>query len=199
MAPLGETGGIPRAEPQPRLVIAAIVAFLSVLNASASMASTVSAEVAMRDLSRLSIEELANIDISSVSKTDQPLSEAAAAIYVITHDDIVRSGASRLPEILRPAPNLQVAQVTATSYAISARGFNGFLSANKLLVLIDGRSVYEPLHAGVFWDARLQMLVDTNLKLTKEIQAAEAGGVPSRSCSQSKDSKEQKCGKSASS
>jgi len=153
MAPLGETGGIPRAEPQPRLVIAAIVAFLSVLNASASMASTVSAEVAMRDLSRLSIEELANIDISSVSKTDQPLSEAAAAIYVITHDDIVRSGASRLPEILRLAPNLQVAQVTATSYAISARGFNG-TAAGKLLVLIDGRSVYTPFFSGVFWDVQ---------------------------------------------
>jgi len=153
MAPLGETGGIPRAEPQPRLVIAAIVAFLSVLNASASMASTVSAEVAMRDLSRLSIEELANIDISSVSKTDQPLSEAAAAIYVITHDDIVRSGASRLPEILRLAPNLQVAQVTATNYAISARGFNG-TAAGKLLVLIDGRSVYTPFFSGVFWDVQ---------------------------------------------
>ena len=103
------------------------------------------------DLRSLSIEELANIDISSVSKTDQPLSEAPAAIYVITHDDIARSGATRLAEILRLAPNLQVAQVTAASYAISARGFNG-TAAGKLLVLIDGRTVYSPFFSGVFWD-----------------------------------------------
>src|SRR5687768_15528661 len=69
------------------------------------------------DLSALSIEELANVDISSVSKTDQPLSEAPAAIYVITREEILRSGATRLPEILRLAPNLQVAQVTGSSFA----------------------------------------------------------------------------------
>jgi iron complex outermembrane receptor protein len=103
------------------------------------------------DFNSLSIEELANIDVSSVSKADQPLSEAAAAIYVITHDDIIRSGATRLPEMLRLAPNLQVAQVTAASYAISARGFNG-TAAGKLLVLIDGRSIYSPFFSGVFWD-----------------------------------------------
>jgi iron complex outermembrane receptor protein len=103
------------------------------------------------DFSSLSIEELANIDVSSVSKADQPLSEAPAAIYVITHDDIIRSGARRLPEMLRLAPNLQVAQVTAASYAITARGFNGTAAA-KLLVLIDGRSIYSPFFSGVFWD-----------------------------------------------
>ena len=103
------------------------------------------------DFRQLSIEELANIDVSSVSKADQPLSDAPAAIYVITHDDIIRSGAKRLPAMLRLAPNLQVAQVTATSYAISARGFNG-TAAGKLLVLIDGRSIYSPFFSGVFWD-----------------------------------------------
>jgi iron complex outermembrane receptor protein len=126
-------------------------ALLSALPASASTGPAISAASAAADLSGLSIEELANIDISSVSKTDQRLSEAPAAIYVITHDEIIRSGSTRLADILRLAPNLQVAQVTATSYAISARGFNGTAAA-KLLVLIDGRSVYTPFFSGVFWD-----------------------------------------------
>lgn len=103
------------------------------------------------DLGALSIEELANVDISSVSKSDQPLSEAPAAVYVITREEILRSGATRLAEILRLAPNLQVAQVTASSNAVSARGFNG-TAASKLLVLVDGRSVYSPFFSGVFWD-----------------------------------------------
>jgi len=105
------------------------------------------------ELSRLSIEELANIDVSSVSKTNQPLGDAPAAIYVITHEEAVRSGAANLAEMLRLAPNLQVARVTANSYAVSARGFNG-TAADKLLVLIDGRSVYTPFSHGVFWDAQ---------------------------------------------
>ncbi|HLZ66192.1 MAG TPA: TonB-dependent receptor [Aliidongia sp.] len=107
------------------------------------------------DLQRLSIEELANIQISSVSKTPEPLSDAPAAVYVISHDDIMRSGQTRLPELLRLAPNLEVAQLTPTTYAISARGFNVGNNASlsdKLLVLIDGRSVYTPLFAGVYWD-----------------------------------------------
>jgi len=108
------------------------------------------------DLERLSIEDLANIEISSVSKVAQPLSEAPAAIYVITHDDIVRSGATTVPEMLRLAPNLEVEQTSASGYVITARGFNGSSAAqnfsDKLLVLIDGRSVYSPLYSGVYWD-----------------------------------------------
>lgn len=99
----------------------------------------------------LSIEDLSNITISSVSKTAEPLSEAAASIYVISRDAILRAGATSVPEMLRLAPNLQVAQITAQSYAITARGFNGS-SSDKLLVLIDGRSVYTPFANGVFWD-----------------------------------------------
>ena len=105
------------------------------------------------DLDRMPIEDLAQIEISSVSKTAEPLSDAPAAIYVITHEDIMRSGATSLPDMLRLAPNLQVAQVTASSFAISARGFNG-TAADKLLVLIDGRSVYTPFANGVLWDAQ---------------------------------------------
>ena len=109
----------------------------------------------VEQLRDLSIEQLANIEISSVSKAAEPLSDAPAAIYVISHDDIARSGATTLPEMLRMAPNLEVAQLNPTSYAISARGFNVGDNAslsNKLLVLVDGRSVYTPLFGGVYWD-----------------------------------------------
>ena len=113
------------------------------------------------DLSSLSFVELANIRITSVSKRDESLADAAASVFVITHDDIRRSGVTSLPEALRLAPNLHVAQVSANSYAISARGFNNS-AANKLLVLIDGRSVYTPLFSGVFWDVQNVMLEDVD-------------------------------------
>ncbi|HET8611614.1 MAG TPA: TonB-dependent receptor [Sphingomonas sp.] len=110
----------------------------------------------IEDLRTMSISQLAAIDVSSVSKTSQPLSDAPAAIYVITHDDIERSGATTLPEILRLAPNLEVMRTSASNYVITARGLNGSSMAqnfsNKLLVLIDGRSVYTPLYSGVYWD-----------------------------------------------
>src|SRR5947209_11354587 len=111
------------------------------------------------DLADLSIEELGNIQVTSVSKHAERLLDAPAAIFVITGEDIRRSGATRLPEALRLAPNLEVARVSASSYAISARGFNG-TTANKLLVLIDGRIVYTPLFSGVFWDAQDVILED---------------------------------------
>ena len=108
------------------------------------------------DLRDLSLAELANVNVSSVSKTDEALGDAPAAIFVITHDDIVRSGATTIPEILRLAPNLYVAQMSASHYTITARGLSGNQNAqnftNKLLVLIDGRSVYTPLYSGVYWD-----------------------------------------------
>lgn len=111
------------------------------------------------NFSRLSLEELANVEISSVSKRPELLSDAAAAIYVVTREDIRRSGATSIPEMLRLAPNLQVARSDASTYAISARGFNN-TSANKLLVLIDGRAVYSTLHSGVFWDVQDTLLAD---------------------------------------
>src|SRR2546428_2095650 len=111
------------------------------------------------DIADLSIEELGNIQITSVSKRAERLADAPASIYVITGEDIRRSGATRLAEALRLAPNLEVARVSASSYAISARGFNNTID-NKLLVLIDGRTVYTPLFSGVFWDAQDVMLED---------------------------------------
>jgi iron complex outermembrane recepter protein len=117
------------------------------------------AQISATDLLSMTLEELANIDISSVSKRDEPLITAAASVYVITQGDIRRSGVTTLPEALRLAPNLQVARVNATKYAISARGFNNAIG-NKLLVLIDGRTVYTPLFSGVFWDQQDVMLED---------------------------------------
>jgi iron complex outermembrane receptor protein len=114
------------------------------------------------NLEDLSIEELANIPVMSVSKRPERLQDAAAAVFVITADDIRRSGAATLPEVLRLAPNLHVARINGYSYSISARGLNqsGNSYSNKLLVLIDGRSVYTPLFSGVFWDAQEVLLED---------------------------------------
>lgn len=92
------------------------------------------------ELAQLSLEDLSNLRITSVSRRAEKLSEAAASIFVITAEDLRRSGASSLPEALRLAPNLQVARVNTGQYAISARGFNNAIG-NKLLVLIDGRTV----------------------------------------------------------
>jgi len=114
------------------------------------------------DFADLSIEELANIDITSVSRRPERLQEAPASVFVITAEDIRRSGSRSLPEALRLAPNLQVARGSNTNYFITARGMNGSSNspANKLLVMIDGRSVYSPLFSGVFWDEPDVMLED---------------------------------------
>ncbi len=112
-----------------------------------------------RQLSELSLEQLAAFEITSVSRRAEPLAEAPATAFVLTAEDIRRSGARSLPDVLRLAPNLQVAQAHANGYAVRARGVQNN-SANKLLVLIDGRSVYTPLFAGVFWDVQEVMLED---------------------------------------
>jgi iron complex outermembrane receptor protein len=114
---------------------------------------------AAQALKRLSIEQLMDLEVTSVSKRPERLSQTASAIQVITQDDIRRSGASSLAEALRLATNLQVAQVDSRQWAISARGFNS-TTANKLLVLIDGRTIYTPLFSGVFWDAQHVPLAD---------------------------------------
>ncbi len=118
-------------------------------------------DTTIEQLRDLSIEQLANVDVTSVSRRPQPLSQAPAAIYVITNDDIRRSSATSLPEALRLAPNLQVARVDSSTYAITARGFNqSTATANKLLVLVDGRTIYSTLFSGVFWDQQNVLLDD---------------------------------------
>jgi iron complex outermembrane receptor protein len=112
------------------------------------------------DLSSLSIEDLAQLPVSAASKRDEPLSSAPTALYVLTNNDVVDSAAISLPEVLRLAPNLGVQQVNAHDYAITARGFNSVETSNKLLVLVDGRSVYSPLHSGIFWDTQTPFVED---------------------------------------
>ncbi|MGN2248170.1 TonB-dependent receptor plug domain-containing protein [Frateuria sp. GZRR35] len=108
------------------------------------------------DLGSLTLEDLGKVVVSSVTKNPEPLSKAPAAVYVISHDDIMRSGARSLPDILRMAPNLEVFQTSPANYLVTARGFSGNSVAqnfpNKLLVMIDGRSVYSPIFSGMYWD-----------------------------------------------
>ncbi len=107
----------------------------------------------LSDLTQLSIENLMDMEVTSVSKREQKLSQVAAAIFVITQEDIRHSGATNIPDLLRMVPGLNVAQINSNTWAISARGFN-FQFASKLLVLIDGRAVYTPLFGGVNWDTQ---------------------------------------------
>lgn len=111
------------------------------------------------ELKRLSVEELLDVDVTSVSKYPEKLSEAAAAVAVLTQDDIESSGVTSIPEALRLVPGLDVARADAHTWAISSRGFNDIF-ANKLLVMIDGRTVYTPLFSGVFWEIQDTMLED---------------------------------------
>lgn len=104
------------------------------------------------DFSALDIDELARVRITSVSRRPEPMARAAAAVTVISREDLRRSGASTLPDMLRAVPGLNVARVGARDWAVSARGFNSQLS-NKVLVIVDGRTVYSPIFGGVFWDA----------------------------------------------
>ena len=123
------------------------------------MASSQPCWAARPNITALSLEELLSVEITSVSKKAEKASDAAAAIFVVSQEDIKRSGATTIPEVLRMVPGLQVAQIDANKWAVSSRGFNGF-SSNKLLVLMDGRTVYNPLFSGVLWNAQDTMLDD---------------------------------------
>src|ERR1700737_453701 len=111
------------------------------------------------DLSTATLEELMNIEISSASRKEQRAEDVPAAIYVITHDDILRSGMTSVPDLLRLVPGVQVAQINSNKWAVSVRGFNDLYS-KKLLVLVDGRTVYNRLFSGVLWDTEDIMIED---------------------------------------
>src|SRR5687768_11954752 len=100
------------------------------------------------DLADLSLEQLAQVSVTSVTRRPERLAEVPASIFVITQEDIRRSGATSLPEALRLAPNLHVARTDSAQYAITSRGGNTS-TANKMLVLVDGRTIYSPLFSGV--------------------------------------------------
>jgi iron complex outermembrane recepter protein len=110
-------------------------------------------------LSKLSIEQLMHIKVKLVSKSDQQLSKSPSAVYVITNEDIRRSGLTSIPEVLRMVPGLQVARMNSNMWAITSRGFNKRF-ANKLLVMVDGRTVYTSLFSGVYWDVQDLLLED---------------------------------------
>ena len=114
---------------------------------------------AQSEATDFSLEDLMNIPVTSVSKKAEPLSQAPAAIYVISQEDLRRAGVRSIPEALRLAPGLEVGHVDSHWWGISSRGFNDVI-ANKLLVLMDGRSIYTPLFSGVLWDVQNTMLED---------------------------------------
>lgn len=123
--------------------------------------SASAASLQLADLANMSLEELGEIRVTSVTREPQPLSESPSAIQVITRDEIRRSGASSIPEALRLAHNLQVARVDSQKWIITARGFSSDVG-NKLLVMIDGRTVYTPLFSGVFWERQDYVLEDVD-------------------------------------
>lgn len=121
------------------------------LAALASSTVPASADDSLYALKQMSLDELANLRVSTATHRSERLEDTAAAIHVLTAEDIRRSGATSLPELLRTVPGLNVARISATEWAVSARGFNNQF-ANKLLVMVDGRSVYTPFFSGVLWD-----------------------------------------------
>ncbi|HEX5473409.1 MAG TPA: TonB-dependent receptor [Vicinamibacterales bacterium] len=137
------------------------VAGLLVAGAAAPVRAAAPAQPTDEQLKRLSLEELGNIVVTSVTKQPEAVWATPAAIYVLTHDDIVRSGATSLPEVLRLVPGVQVSRLDADHWAVGVRGFANQFS-QSLLVLIDGRSVYTPLFAGVYWSVQDIVLEDVD-------------------------------------
>src|SRR6202521_5721821 len=135
-----------------------LATFLSALLAGNAIAQN---QKTVPDVTAMSMEDLMNMQVTSVSKRTQKVADAAAAIFVITQEDIRRSGATSIPEALRLVPGLEVARIDQNKWAIGSRGFNGRFD-NKLLVLIDGRSVYTPLFSGVYWNVQDVMLEDVD-------------------------------------
>jgi iron complex outermembrane receptor protein len=133
--------------------------FLMLPHLAVSSDSENSLLLAKADLTAYGIEELMDITVTSVSKKSQKVANAAAAIYVITQDDIRRSGVTTIADALRMVPGVQVARIDSNKWAVTSRGFNGRF-ANKLLVLMDGRSLYTPLFLGVYWEAQDTVLED---------------------------------------
>lgn len=120
--------------------------------------NTVKADI-KKDVFDMELEQLMNVRVETASRKSQSLLKTAAAMHVITQDDIRRMGATSLPEVLRGVPGLHVAQIDSNNWAISIRGLNDRFS-NSLLVMIDGRSIYNPLFGGVYWNMHETLLED---------------------------------------
>ena len=141
----------------PRLLGAAVGAAVALASICAPIA--LGADTPILDIKQLTLEELMEINVYSAARRLQPVQETPSATYVLTNEDIRRARVTSIPEALRLVPGVQVARVDANKWAVSIRGFNT-RTANKLLVLIDGRSVYDPLFSGVLWEARDVTLED---------------------------------------
>jgi iron complex outermembrane recepter protein len=141
----------------------------------AARAQTLAAD-SIENLQRLSIEQLANLQVTSVAKVPESLRDAPAAIYVITHDDIIRSVVRRIPDMLRLAPNREVFQTGPDNYVIAARGLSGNSAAqnfsNKIEVRIDGRTVYNPLFSAAYWE--MQNVLPENIERIEVISGPSA-------------------------
>lgn len=144
--------------PRPALTIGWVLFIACALNLVTAKDSRAQSTV---DLGQATLEDLMNIEVTSASKKEEGLFGTSAAVHVLTSEDIRRSGATSLPEVLRLVPGLQVAIIDGNKWAVSARGFNGLWS-NKLLVLVDGRSVYTPVSSGVYWDLLDVVLEDVD-------------------------------------
>lgn len=150
-----------------RALLTSAVAGILAFSPLVSSAATVDDAAKLVDLS---LEELLNMEITTLSRKAEDLADAPAAVFVISQSDIQRSGARSIPDLLRMVPGMQVAQMDSNKWAVTARGANGRF-ANKLLVLMDGRSVYSPLLAGVYWDIQ-----DTDLSTIERIEVIRGPG-----------------------
>ena len=141
---------------------AATFAAALIVHAPAARSNTAAGgQDSTQSLKSLSLEDLGNVEVTSVSKQPEKLQQTAAAVFVIRQLDIERSGATNIPEALRLAPGVEVARVDANHWSVAVRGFAGQFS-KSLLVLVDGRSIYTPLFEGVYWDLPYVMLEDVD-------------------------------------
>ncbi|HYE85128.1 MAG TPA: TonB-dependent receptor plug domain-containing protein, partial [Vicinamibacterales bacterium] len=136
---------------------ATVVVLLTLMTATTGAQSTNPRQLS--ELKQLSIEELVGTDVTTANRRIERLADVAAAVTVITGEDLRRMGVTTLPQALRLAGHLDVVQISGPQYAISARGFT-ISTANKMLVLIDGRTVYSPVFAGVFWETQDVVIAD---------------------------------------
>lgn len=144
---------------RPRRIICCAGGLLAAVLVLFPVAGVRAGQLDLDELMELSLGDLMDVEVTSLAMKSQVVAETPAAVFVVSEEDISRSGATSVPELLRMVPGFQVARVNSHKWAITSRGFNGAL-ATKLLVMVDGRDVYSPLSSGVFWDEHDMMLGD---------------------------------------
>src|SRR5580693_27783 len=159
----GATGVTPHAQTRPAVRVvqraALIVLFVLTGLVNQSLAAPQQDQASSEPLKQLSLAELGNVEVTTASKEPEKISKTPAAIFVLTQEDIRRSGATSIPEVLRLVPGVEVARVNSNQWSVNIRGLGSGFS-KSVLVLIDGRSVYTPLYAGVYWDVQNVLLED---------------------------------------